>query len=370
MRLAAYNVENLFARPRAMNQATWAEGRATLEQYSKLSELLGETNYTAARKRAMLDLLEKLGLSKRDESRYVILRRSRGSLLKRPRSGPMQITADGRNDWIGSLELKLEQIRERPILNTARVISQRAPDVLAVVESDTRPSLKMFNDDILPRVGSHSFKHVMLIDGNDPRGIDVGLMTTSGFPIGFMKSHVDDLNDRGRPVFSRDCPEFEVTTPSGNVVLVLVNHLKSKGYGTPASSDARRKSQASRIAEIYKQRTRTYDYIAVVGDMNDYPASKPMKPLLAQTNLTDLSSHPSYDDGGYPGTYGSCTNIKKKIDYILLSPKLFRTVQAAGVDRQGMWPGVRPKKWDKLRELATPNDVASDHALLWVDVDV
>jgi hypothetical protein len=36
----------------------------------------------------------------------------------------------------------------------------------------------------------------------------------------------------------------------------MVNHLKSKGYGSPASSNARRKAQAKRVREIYDQRRR------------------------------------------------------------------------------------------------------------------
>ena len=47
----------------------------------------------------------------------------------------------------------------------------------------------------------------MLVDGNDPRGIDVGLMTKSGFPIRSIRSNVDAEDAQGI-VFSRDYPEF------------------------------------------------------------------------------------------------------------------------------------------------------------------
>ncbi len=42
----------------------------------------------------------------------------------------------------------------------------------------------------------------MLIDGNDERGIDVGLMTRDGRQITRIRSHVDDT-DKG-VIFSRD----------------------------------------------------------------------------------------------------------------------------------------------------------------------
>lgn len=53
MRLAVYNVENLFDRPKAMNLGTWDEGKAILQDFAALSELLGELDYTTARKQRM-----------------------------------------------------------------------------------------------------------------------------------------------------------------------------------------------------------------------------------------------------------------------------------------------------------------------------
>ena len=52
----------------------------------------------------------------------------------------------------------------------------------------------------------------MLIDGNDDRGIDVGVMTRGDFPITQIRSHVDDTDAHGE-VFSRDCLEVTVATP-------------------------------------------------------------------------------------------------------------------------------------------------------------
>ena len=36
------------------------------------------------------------------------------------------------------------------------------------------------------------YRHVMLVDGNDERGIDVGIMTKTGFDILDIRSHVGD----------------------------------------------------------------------------------------------------------------------------------------------------------------------------------
>lgn len=370
MRLAVYNVENLFDRPKAMNLATWTEGRTILQDFATLSELLGELDYTSARKKRISELMIRLGLERRDDAQFVLLRRNRGQLLRRPKSGGIEILAEGRADWAGSLELQDEPVDEIAMRNTARVIHDLKADVLAVVEAESRPVLEQFNQQILKAVGGQPHRHVMVIDGNDIRGIDVGLMTGNNHPIGLMRSHVDDRDSKGNAIFSRDCPEYAIQLPSGQTLWVLVNHLKSKGYGSKTASDRKRKAQANRIKDIYEARVAAGDaLVAIVGDLNDTPDSDPLAPLLKHTDLKDVFEHPAFVNGGYPGTYGLCS-ASNKIDYILLSPMLCQRVKAGGVMRQGMWPGSRPKRWDTYEDLDHPKNAASDHAALWVDLDL
>jgi endonuclease/exonuclease/phosphatase family metal-dependent hydrolase len=370
MRLAVYNVENLFDRAKAMNLQTWEDGRPVLEQFAALNGLLGQISYTDADKARIVELMIALGLEKSDTGPFVLLRRNRGSLLRRPRTGGIVIEAEGRADWVGSLELRDEPVDEHAMRNTARVMIDLAADMLGVVEAESRPVLAAFNTELLPALGGEPFRHVMLIDGNDERGIDVGLMSRAGHPIGRMRSRVDDRLPDGSPLFSRDCPQFEVTTPAGETLLILLNHFKSKGYGSTASSNARRKAQATRVAEIYRSLVEDgAEHVIIMGDFNDTPQSAPLAPLLEDTDLRDIFDHPHFDDGGYPGTYGLC-NAANKIDYILLSPHLFQRVRAGGVWRKGMWPGVRPRRWESYEEVGRPQEAASDHAALWVDLDV
>lgn len=185
-----------------------------------------------------------------------------------------------------------------------------------------------------------------------------------------MRSHVDDRLSNGAEVFSRDCPEYYVMTPSRNRLIVMVNHFKSKGYGSPAQSNARRKAQAKRVKEIYEGLIQAGErLIAVVGDLNDTPDSDPLSPLLHNTTLKDAFTHPAFNDGGFPGTYGGCT-ASNKIDYLLMSPDLYARVTTGGVFRKGMWPGVRPRKWDAYEEIEDKKDAASDHAAIWVDAEI
>lgn len=91
----------------------------------------------------------------------------------------------------------------------------------------------------------------MVIDGNDQRGIDVGLMTGKDHPIGMMRIHVDDRDHQGSGIFSHDCPEYAIALPCGATLWVLVHHLKSKGYGGKEAPDRKRKAQATRVKALY-----------------------------------------------------------------------------------------------------------------------
>ena len=211
------------------------------------------------------------------------------------------------------------------------------------------------------------YRHVMLIDGNDDRGIDVGLLTRERFAITRMRSHVDEEAPNGERLFSRDCPEYEVSLPGGKALLVLVNHFKSKGHGTQANNNARRLAQAARVAELYRSRRADgWKRVAVLGDLNDTPDSAPLDPLLNGSDLKDVSEHPAYIQDGRSGTFQTS---KDKFDYLLLSPELFGTVTLAGLNRSGVWHGPKVKNpWQMLDTLTTQEQAASDHAAIWADV--
>jgi endonuclease/exonuclease/phosphatase family metal-dependent hydrolase len=369
MRLASYNVENLFDRAKVMLLDEWSEGREILEDFAEANQILGQQVYSDADKEKLADLLTQLGLAQSDESSYIILRRNRGELLRRPHTGGIEIVANGRADWVGSLELKEAPVNHESMLNTARVIRELKADVLGVVEAESRPVLSQFSKDIISFVQGTPFDHIMLIDGNDTRGIDVGIMTRADFPIVNMISHVDDKSEN-QNIFSRDCPEYLIQTANRSRLHVLVNHFKSKGYGSPTESNRKRVLQGTRVNEIVKDLlARGEHYIAVIGDLNDTPDSDALDALQADNILTDAFQHPEFDNGGYEGTYGSCT-ARNKIDYLLLSQDLFAKVIKGGVVRKGMWPGVRPRRWDVFPEVQLPVHAASDHAAIWVDLDI
>ena len=371
MKIAAYNVENLFDRAKAFNETSAAESNTVLDRVSELNSLFEKDDYKSAHLERMRALFAALGLERRDEGPFVLLRQIRGQLVSRPRGEPIAFRAVGRGDWIGWVELKTAPVNEIAIMNTGQVLRDVDADILAVIEAEDRVALKQFSDFVLDKVGGTPYSQVMVIDGNDDRGIDVGLMTKAGYEIGLMRSHIHELKADGEPIFSRDCPEYEVRTPDGEVIWVIPNHFKSKFGGDSPESRDKRLAQATRTAEIYERlRSEGHDKVVVLGDLNDTPGSAPLQPLLAGTDLKDVSEHPSFDTGEFAGmgTYG-LGNDDQKLDFLLLSPALIASVRASGLFRKGAWPGTRPKRWTVYPELEREVHAASDHHVIWAEVD-
>ncbi len=370
-RVASFNVENMFDRAKAMNHSTWAEGAPVLEAHARLNLLIQRDHYDDQTKEEMIELLGKLKLLRSDESTYVRLRKIRGRFLTRKKTGETIIAAQGRESWIGWIELTTEHVTGLAMQHTAMTIRDVDADVLGVVEAESRPLLEMFSAAMLKEVGWTPYEQVLLVDGNDDRGIDVGLMTRGGHTVTDVRTHIYDT-DRSGVVFSRDCAEYHVRTPDGERLIVLVNHLKSKGYGTkddPIGAQ-RRFRQAARIARIYNGLLDDgANHIAVVGDLNDDPASEALAPLLKQTSLRDVSEHPDFEWGPRKGTYKS-GGEKDKIDYVLLSPALFAKSTGGGAFRKGVWRGNRTKNpWEIYATLTAEQHAASDHAAVYADID-
>lgn len=371
MRLATFNVENMFERPKVMNLETWDLGAQVLEDFHRLNNLIQNDIYTDEIKKELLEIMQRYpGLINNQESTYIRLRIIRGKLIAKPKNQPPVIAVSGRNEWIGWFELEKEEIKEAATENTARIIDLINPDVLCVVEAENRILLKRFNDIVMPNVHASPFAHVMLIDGNDARGIDVGIMAKNLYEIISINSHIDDQDNKGI-IFSRDCAEYEIRTTQGNSILVLVNHFKSKGYGNSFDSNAKRLRQAARVRNIYEQRLADgFEHIAVVGDLNAAPDEEAMAPLTQENStLKDVMVHPKFLGDGRPGTHGNGTK-SAKLDYILMSPKLFEKVEKADIERRGVWGGKNGTLFPHLPDILEAKDAASDHAALWVDLNI
>lgn len=107
------------------------------------------------------------------------------------KASAIAITASGRSNWLGWVELATAPTAETATRMTARVIHDLDADIIGVVEVEDRPSLVRFNDDLLGGM----YDKIMPVDGNDTRGIDVGIMVKANWNIASIPSHVDDIDN-------------------------------------------------------------------------------------------------------------------------------------------------------------------------------
>jgi len=212
----------------------------------------------------------------------------------------------------------------------------------------------------------------MLIDGNDDRGIDVGVMARANFTIDSIKSNVDTVDGVGR-VFSRDCPQYEIRTPVGATVHVLVNHFKSQSGG---GGDKRRR-QADEVRRIVDRLVAEGQHVIVLGDLNEGPPAEGAQAdnfsalFENQSPLVDCYEFVDMDIGNRPGTFDSC-GIRNRLDYILISESLQPFFIGGRVFREGLWGTrrTRPTNWTTYPDMTESSEQASDHAAVFVDLDL
>jgi endonuclease/exonuclease/phosphatase family metal-dependent hydrolase len=381
IKIASFNVENLFARPKAFNATNLSITEPILEAYREVNELFKKPQYSAADKTRIRDLLVILdiyrkdaqGVIRRTESlspKWAWLRANRGKFDLEPQdpTKDVEIVANGRGNWIGWIELAKDPTNEVGTRMTAQVIQDVSADILGIIEAEDRPSLVRFNEELL----GGQYAHAMLVDGNDERGIDVGIMTRAGFEIDSICSNVDNKDAVGT-IFSRDCPQYEIRTPGGTTIHVLVNHFKSQsGGGGP-----KRKRQAGEVRRIADKLIQAGKHVVVMGDLNEGPPAGATQAAnlvdLYNNNslLVDCYSLPNFDVGNRPGSYDSC-GLSNRLDYIFISQSLQQFYASGGLFRKGLWGGrvSRPTNWQTYPQMTASIEQASDHSAAFVELNL
>ena len=190
--------------------------------------------------------------------------------------------------YLGSL-VKAKESKETEAI--AKRINEMDVDVLAVQEVEDLDTLHQFNREYLENC---DYRYCTLIEGNDPRLIDLGIL--SRLPLGAVTSwkHAVHAKEPGQAIFGRDLLEVEIQDPNRKKTLFKLfnNHLKSHYIGptneTSAEkekNDLRRTRQSEMVAVIVKARTRPDSCYVLVGDMNDPPDSECLSPFAKDSQL-------------------------------------------------------------------------------------
>ena len=213
------------------------------------------------------------------------------------------------------LDRKLfETIIEKERDLTAKAIKDTKADILGLQEVENLDTLKSFQSRFLK-----SYQYQYLIDGNDPRLIDVGVL--SKIVAKHLVTHQFDKSGKSK-VFSRDCLEIEYNL-NGTPFTLFVNHFKSM-LGGRSQTMARRKAQSQRVVQIVTDKFGSNpgnENFIIVGDLNDYMPSSGLHPLLSQPWLENVVQTRLPQSEQWTHWYDREKSVSQ-LDYILVSKRI------------------------------------------------
>lgn len=263
---------------------------------------------------------------------------------------------------------------------TARAILEAKADVLALQEVENLEVLRRFRS---TRLAKAKYTHAMLIDGPDPRQIDVALL--SRFPIVKVRSY-QHLRVKSASLFSRDCLEVDVEVAPGKTLTLFVNHLKSM-FERADVKNGRKKTRARRMQQAQAVRKIVTDRFGatpgdapwvVLGDLNDYAGegdgtTSAIDDLVNWNQLENVIDRLPQADRW---THFHDTSSKpederyKQLDYVLVSRALAQqSASAPALVRGGLTP--RALRATQARfDGVTKKLVASDHCPLVITLEV
>jgi endonuclease/exonuclease/phosphatase family metal-dependent hydrolase len=191
--------------------------------------------------------------------------------------------------------------------------------VLARLDADVVLLQEVENADVLGRLAARAgYPEARLVEGRDPRGIDVAAL--SRLPLDGYVSHLDELDSAGRRLWPRDCVEVHVRT-AGRPLVVVGSHLSS------ALSDdgTRRTLQAARLRAIADgiRAAQPEARVLAGGDLNDLPGSAALAPLLGDGAWREVA-----DPGA--ATWGNGPQ-EERLDDLLVPAADAGAVRAAAV---------------------------------------
>ncbi len=210
----------------------------------------------------------------------------------------------------------------------AQSIRQIDADVLVLQEVENRGYLELFNRALLADLG---YKHVVLTEGNDRRGIDVAIL--SRVPVGPVISyrHLRFPDTNGNEMtFRRDLLHAIIEPEEGRPIHVLGVHLKSKFGGK--KSDAIRTGEARAIRGVLDDlfAADPESQILLCGDFNDTIDSRPLQTILGN-GKTKLTSFYSDVPEKSRITYNKEPYLSM-IDFIFASPTMAKQYEKGSYD--------------------------------------
>ncbi len=279
-------------------------------------------------------------------------------------------------------DLAFEFLKKDEKTITGQAIRALDADVLALQEVENFDVLKRFRSEYLKPM---KYTYGVLIDGNDPRFIDVAVL--SRYPLTRVVTH-QELRSGNSPLFSRDCLEVDVDV-KGATLTLFVNHLKSMldkkdPKNGRKNTRERRLLQAKTVKEIVKDRFGSDPGAApfiICGDLNDYLGAGQettdgistlvgwgeVENVLDRLQEAERWTH-FYETKKTPDTR---PESYKQLDYLLVSTSLAKNVSTAPVCvRKGLCTNAAPYSGPRFAGVGASRPAASDHCPVGIDLEL
>lgn len=252
---------------------------------------------------------------------------------------------------------------------TSAAIKAINADILALQEVENMDVLKRF---VAQYLGGMGYQYKLVVDGNDPRMIDVGVL--SRYPFTAIKTHQFLRTPGGRSfVFSRDCLELTIDV-NGNQLPIFINHFKSM-IGGRGPTMARRKLQSLAVKQIIEERLVPKPIspkFVVLGDLNDYMPSMGLQPLVGLPWLENVVQTRISTESDRWTHYFKGKDEYRQLDYILLSRALSDANPGAApvIERRGLPRRATRAGPDRFEGVGASKPKASDHCPVAIDLEI
>jgi endonuclease/exonuclease/phosphatase family metal-dependent hydrolase len=267
---------------------------------------------------------------------------------------------------------------------TALAIEKANPDVVCMQEVENDRVMKFFAHRYIDKVYKKNrdpFTYKRLIEGNDPRGIDVSVM--SRYKIESISSNRERRGIVPYPngakedeIFRRDC--LEVNIKKNNQILpIFVCHFKSMSGGRDTTKPIR-EVEAQEVKKIIEEKfsnPANEDWI-IVGDLNDYTETDgvvddnhSLKALLDNGFAIDIVKNIDNPLDRWTHYYPSDDSYHQ-IDYILLSPSLASKNPGIVPEILRIGQPYRAERYtgERLPRIGFQRPKASDHCPVVADI--
>jgi len=244
---------------------------------------------------------------------------------------------------------------------TGQAIKATGADILCLQEVENLDALKRFRNEFVG--GSKAYEFALSIDGNDPRFIDVAVL--SKYPIVHTRSYAH-LRRGNAALFSRDCLEVDVLIGSKTLTL-FVQHYKSMMGG-------RKKTRARRAVQVRKTKQIVRDRFGakpgngswvVLGDFNDYmqtdkEGSPAIRPIVNWDQVENVVKRlPKAERWTH---YYDDRDKYTQLDYLLPSKSLAKASPSPPeIMRKGLPFRAKAYTGPRFEGVGDDNPKASDH---------